>query len=567
MSTLPARTTAQFEALHRSLIASGALPSNALQLSCPNSAEAIIPRLLRTGADAESITLALSEVFGLPIHVEGIHGPLEYGDHDSVAWADNRLFVSDPFACQHWIRNPHLVLPEPILHRYRGKLGLIPIPARSSLEIDSEPPSSHEAERILNEWIELAIEHQASDIHITPRDNESVEIKIRRNGMLQTLREERMAMSEKCNYRLISNTLLTLSGNQHGVYNTPCDGNMELPLRGRLFFIRVNMSPVTISRRIWGSFTLRIVGGYQHTVQTLEQLALHDSYAKALHQVAGMNNGLFLLTGPTGSGKTTTFYAVIMEILRRSKNQVSIKTLEDPIEVQVPGIDQVQINTDIGMSYAAGLRALLRADPDVILIGEIRDEETAQLATRASLTGHLVLSTLHTQNSLGAIERLRNLGISPHLIADTVTAVSAQRLVRQICPFCGIHGRDSDSEDACRMLGLPFHEQWPIARHGGCERCNYSGYRGRACIAEMLIITPTLAECISSNEGLRGLSRLAQENGFEDFWVRAEQQVRAKKTTWAECLRMLPGRFREASPVLESNTIPFPFQLMEKRIA
>ncbi len=566
MSSLPQRTRTQFEAVRQALIVAGALPSNALQLSCPDTADAIIPRLLRTGADAESISLALSTVFGLPLYVEGVHGALEYAEHETVGWADGRIFVSDPFACEVLIRNPQLALPEEWLRHYQGDIGLLPIPAHTHTLEAHEASSSHEAERILNEWIELAIEHRASDIHITPRDNDSVEIKIRRNGMLQTVREERMTMSEKCNYRLISNTLLSLSGNQHGVYNTPRDGNMELPLRGRLFFIRVNMSPVTIGRRIWGSFTLRIVGGYQHTVQTLEQLALPPTYVRNLHRVAERNSGLFLLTGPTGSGKTTTFYAVIMEILRRTKNQVSVKTLEDPIEVQVPGIDQIQINSDIGMSYAAGLRALLRADPDVILIGEIRDEETAALAARASLTGHLVLSTLHTQNSLGAIDRLRNLGVSSHLIADTLTAVGAQRLARQVCPSCVRHGRDTASEDACQRLSLPYHQSWPLANPDGCEQCAYSGYRGRACLSETLNITPTLADGINRGDSLRDLYEAATDEGFEDFWTQAEQQVRDGHTSWAECLRVLPGRFRETvTPATSSRTLPFPFQIMENQ--
>ena len=566
MSPLPQRAIAQFEAVRQALIVAGALPSNALQLNCPDTFEAIVPRLLRTGADAESITLALSSVFGLPVYMEAVHGMLEYVEHEAVAWADGRLFVTDPFACQSLIRNPQLVLPEERLRHYRGELGLIPIPTHDQMPAVHEAPSSHEAERILNEWIELAIEHRASDIHITPRDNDSVEIKLRRNGMLQTVREERMTMSEKCNYRLISNTLLTLSGNQHGVYNTPRDGNMELPLRGRLFFIRVNMSPVTIGRRIWGSFTLRIIGGYQHTIQTLEQLALPHTYVRTLHRIAERNSGLFLLTGPTGSGKTTTFYAVIMDILRRTENQVSIKTLEDPIEVQVPGIDQIQINPDIGMSYAAGLRALLRADPDVILIGEIRDEETAALAARASLTGHLVLSTLHTQNSLGAIERLRNLGVNSHLVADTLTAVGAQRLARQVCPNCLRYGRDAASEDACQRLGLPFHQSWPLARPGGCEQCAHSGYQGRACLSEALLVTPQLADCISQGGSLRELYETAEADGFEDFWTQAEQQVRDGRTCWAECLRVLPERIRETSaPTVTNPTLPFPFQLMEKQ--
>ena len=276
-----------------------------------------------------------------------------------------------------------------------------------------------------------------------------------------------------------------------------------------------------------------------------------------------MNSGLFLLTGPTGAGKTTTFYALVMEILRRNHSQISIKTLEDPIEVQIPGIDQIQINDDIGMSYAAGLRALLRADPDVILIGEIRDEETAQLACRASLTGHLVLSTLHTNNSLGAIERLRNLGVHSHLIADTLIAVSAQRLARQVCPACATHDYDEAGWEATGLLGLPPGERWPVARPEGCERCEYSGYRGRICIAETLFLEPRLANRIADGAGLAQLYDTARARGFRSLWDHATDLVRAGQITWAECLRTLPEPPGEPAQIPESHTLPLQLTFTE----
>ena len=556
MKTLADRMARRFEAVRRILVRSGALPSNAMQLACPSAPEAIVPRLLRAGADAESITLALSETFSMPVHSENLHGPLDYAADGASAWADGRLFVTDPFACQHLIRNPHLALPRELLRQHHGETGLIPVQSSTHPETSQDPSLSPEAEQVLYEWITLAIDRQASDLHIVPRDNETVEIKMRRNGLLLTLREERMVMSEKCNYRLISNTLLTLSGNQHGVYNTPKDGSLEMPLRGRVFFIRVNMCPVTIGRKVWGSFTLRIVAGYQRSVRTLDQLTLGPPFIQALRRIVAMNSGLFLLTGPTGSGKTTTFYALVMEILRRSHSQVSIKTLEDPIEVQIPGIDQIQINDDIGMNYAAGLRALLRADPDVILIGEIRDEETARLACRASLTGHLVLSTLHTNNSLGAVERLRNLGIHSHLIADTLAAVSAQRLVRQVCPHCATRECDEAGWEATCLLGLSPGERWPVARPEGCERCEHSGYVERICVAETLFLDSRLAGDIANGAGLASLYDAAREKGFQSLWDHATDLIRAGKTTWAECLRILPEPPGGPLQVPESHTLP-----------
>ena len=283
MSVLPGRIVQRFEAVRQTLVNSGALPSNAMQLACPDTPEAIVPRLLRAGADVESVTLALAETFSMPVYSENLHGSLDYAADGAVAWADGRLFVTDPFACQHLIRNPQLALPRDALSRHRGETGLIPIQPDAHSEKAQDPSLSPEAEQVLHEWLTLAIDHQASDLHIVPRDNEAVEIKMRRNGLLLTLREERMVMSERCNYRLISNTLLTLSGNQHGVYNTPKDGSLEMSLRGQVFFIRVNMCPVTIGRKVWGSFTLRIAAGYQRSVQTLTNwpwgLLLSSHYA------------------------------------------------------------------------------------------------------------------------------------------------------------------------------------------------------------------------------------------------------------------------------------------------
>ena len=517
MNALPSVMRRRFEQVRKRLVERGSLPSNALQLACPGAPDAIVPRLLRAGADPESVTRALAATFRLPVYAEAAHGALEYGPDGAWAWSAERLFVADPFACRPLLCNPQLALPDAALRRYRGEPGLLPIQARQAADPADDPSLSPEAERVLREWLELAVDQDASDLHITPRDNESVEIRLRRNGLLLTAREEHMTMSDKCNYRLISNTLLTLSGNQHGVYNTPKDGSMELTLRGRALFIRVNMCPVTIDRRVWGSFTLRIVSGRQRAARTLDQLDLGAGYGRELRRVAATNSGLFLLTGPTGSGKTTTFYAVIMEILRRSRSQVSIKTLEDPIEVQLPGIDQIQINNELGMNYAVGLRALLRADPDVILIGEIRDEETAQLACRASLTGHLVLSTLHTKNSLGAIERLRNLGVPGSLIADTVAAVGAQRLVRQRCPHCA----------------------------AGCARCERSGWLGRVCVAETLRVDAGLAERITAGASLRQLDAYARGRGFADLWDHARELIDAGRTTLEECRRALPAPHAE----------------------
>ena len=516
----------RFEEARNWLIENGSLPPNAGQITCPADPGDVIARLLRAGADPESLTTAFSEVFRWPVYDEAAHGPATLAQDGSWAFGDGRLFVMDPFASLPLAHNPQLVLSEPQLRQYRGETGLLPIRPAPEEPAGEDPSHSPAAERILHKWIAQAAAQGASDLHITPRDNQSVEIRIRRNGLLTTVSEEPMATSAGCHYRQISNTLLTLSGNQHGVYNVPRDGQMELAHDRHTLSIRVNMCPVLIGRRTWGSFTLRIAGAQRHSVHTLDRLRLERHFTEELRRVSRSTSGLVILTGPTGSGKTTTFYSVILEILQCHRGQLAIKTLEDPIEIQIPGIDQIQINPDFGLDYATGLRALLRADPDVILIGEIRDEETAQLACRASLTGHLVLSTLHTKDSFGAFARLNDLKVPDALIADTVTTISAQRLVRALCPDCA-----EGAEGAPRSASAQ-----------GCVRCHHTGYRDRLCVSEYLRITPELAENIAAGRiGAAHLHTTARSQGFRGLWDHADALIASGHTTREECLRRLPA--------------------------
>jgi general secretion pathway protein E len=226
----------------------------------------------------------------------------------------------------------------------------------------------------------------------------------------------------------------------------------------------------------------------------ISHLGLQHSDHQRLRELIYKPHGIILVTGPTGSGKTTTLYAALTELNDHSRN---ILTVEDPIEYQLEGIGQTQVNTKVDMTFARGLRAMLRQDPDVVMVGEIRDTETAEIAVQASLTGHLVLSTLHTNTAVGAVTRLQDMGIEPFLLASSLLGVVAQRLVRVLCNHCR-QGVEADEEE-CALLGVPFAQTPIIYRPVGCDKCNFSGYRGRLGIYELVMIDDALRRLIHSH--------------------------------------------------------------------
>jgi type II secretory ATPase GspE/PulE/Tfp pilus assembly ATPase PilB-like protein len=244
------------------------------------------------------------------------------------------------------------------------------------------------------------------------------------------------------------------------------------------------------------------------------------------------------VTGPTGSGKTTTLYTALRHVNAKEK---SVFTLEDPIEYQMPMIRQTQVNPDIDMTFAAGLRALLRQDPDVILVGEIRDQETADLAMRAALTGHLVFSTLHTNNALGAIPRLIDMGIEPFLIASALTAIIGQRLVRCICPSC--KAERADSEQVLGELQVEFPNDSPcrLWRGTGCRSCHNTGYKGRAGIYEIIEITDQLHDPIIHGPDIPAMQTILQKQGMPTMFLDGMQKALNGITTVEEVLRVTGG--------------------------
>jgi len=264
----------------------------------------------------------------------------------------------------------------------------------------------------------------------------------------------------------------------------------------------------------------------------VEDTGLEGPGLKVFRSALEKTQGIILVTGPTGSGKSTTLYAGMSQINSRDRN---ILTVEDPIEYEIPGIGQTQVNTKVDMTFARGLRAILRQDPDVVMVGEIRDLETAQIGVQASLTGHLVMSTLHTNTAAGAISRMEDMGVEPFLLSSSLLGVLSQRLVRTLCNSCKeAHVAD---ERECELLGVPFVNPPTIYRAVGCEECNFNGYRGRTGIHELLVVDETVRELVHSGKGEQSVEKYIRKHTPS---IRQDgcSRVLAGKTTLEEVLRV-----------------------------
>jgi general secretion pathway protein E len=280
----------------------------------------------------------------------------------------------------------------------------------------------------------------------------------------------------------------------------PQDGRISVRIAGHGIDIRMSTIPSAYGERV----VLRLLDKQAGQLK-LSELRMNEQVDSGYRGALASPHGIILVTGPTGSGKTTTLYAGLSSINESSRN---ILTIEDPVEYMLPGVGQTQVNPKVDMTFARGLRAILRQDPDVVMVGEIRDLETAEIAVQASLTGHLVLSTLHTNTAIGAVTRLQDMGVEPFLLSSSLLAVMAQRLVRLLCLECREPYQPGDAER--ERLGLT-HEGVQLFRARGCEHCNMTGYRGRTGIYELIEIGDALREAIHDGQGEQSLLRLARQ--------------------------------------------------------
>ncbi|WP_207062855.1 type II secretion system ATPase GspE [Motiliproteus sp. SC1-56] len=339
--------------------------------------------------------------------------------------------------------------------------------------------------RLINALLTEAIKEGASDIHIEPYEKR-LSVRLRVDGVLR----EVLSPNYKLAALLISR-IKVMAKLDIAEKRVPQDGRTALRIGGRALDVRVSTLPSSYGERV----VLRLLDK-QTARLSLEDLGMPEKVHKQFRRLLLQPNGIILVTGPTGSGKTTTLYAGLGMLNQRSRN---ILTVEDPIEYAIDGVGQTQVNTRAGMTFAKGLRAMLRQDPDVLMIGEIRDYETAEVAIQASMTGHLVLSTLHTNSAAGAITRLRDIGIDAYLVASSLKGVMAQRLVRRLCKQCR-QAAPMTAEEA-QMLSAPHLEGSECFHGRGCEACNHTGYRGRVGVYELVVMDSALAQLINEQAG------------------------------------------------------------------
>jgi general secretion pathway protein E len=334
--------------------------------------------------------------------------------------------------------------------------------------------------RLINGLISEAIAQGASDIHIEPYEH-AVIVRLRIDGMLR----EVLQAPARAKARLVSR-IKVMARLDIAERRLPQDGRMSLALGGRSIDVRVSTLPARHGERV----VLRLLDKEQG-VKTLDALGMEAAMLSRFRTALAQPNGVVLVTGPTGSGKTTTLYAALNMLNDATRN---ILTVEDPVEYAVDGVGQTQVNSKIGMTFAAGLRAILRQDPDVVMVGEIRDPETAQIAVQASLTGHLVLSTVHTNDAVGAITRLKDMGVEPYLLASTVRAILAQRLVRRLCQHCKRPAVIGPQEEM--LLAAVGAAGARVYEGVGCARCSQSGYDGRIGLFELVVVDDEIRRMI-----------------------------------------------------------------------
>lgn len=379
--------------------------------------------------------------------------------------------------------------------------------------------------RLVNSIIERAILERASDIHIEPKEKE-LQVRMRIDGVLRKI----LTIPKNLQNSVISR-LKIMSGMDIAERCVPQDGRFNVKNKKREFDLRVNSLPTVYGEKIVARLLDKRAG-----YLTPDSIGLMGDNLKKYQRAIHCTSGVILIAGPTGSGKSSTMNTMISQL---NTEEVNVVTLEDPVEYNIDGVNQVQINEKTGMDFANGLRAILRQDPDIIAVGEIRDGETAQISMRAAITGHVVLSTIHTNDAVGTIERLEDIGVEPYLIATALRAVISQRLVRRICPKCKKSYEATDEE--VRRLGLSTEHKHIFYRGEGCADCFNTGYRGRIGVFEILEITPEIRPLISQQAGRPVIEQelASAHSEFKTLRENAIQLVEEGITTTEEVQRVI----------------------------
>lgn len=352
--------------------------------------------------------------------------------------------------------------------------------------------------RLVNSIIEQAVVNRASDIHIEPGSSK-LRVRFRIDGQLQEMMNVSMQTHGPVAARIKIMSQLNIAERR-----IPQDGRVDLGMGGKHLDLRVSVLPTVYGEKI----VIRVLDRGRFLLSS-EQLGLSRENERMFNELLKLPHGIVLVTGPTGSGKTTTLYAALREL---NKPSVNIITLEDPVEYKLEGINQMQINPRAGLTFAVGLRSVLRQDPNIIMVGEIRDEETANLAVRAAITGHLVFSTLHTNDAASSVVRLIDMGVEPYLAASSIRGVISQRLIRKICPGCKAGYKAT--QQGLDILGYPSDSKVEVYKGKGCGSCHKTGYRGRIAVHEIMLITEKHRELIGQRVSSDKLKKVSCKAGM-----------------------------------------------------
>ncbi len=378
--------------------------------------------------------------------------------------------------------------------------------------------------KLVNYIIYQAVQDRASDIHIEPDDHQS-RVRLRVDGRLVNKLTPPYQM-----HPAVVSRIKIMSGLDIAERRVPQDGDVHVMIDGRPIDLRVSTMPGKHGEKV----VIRVIDN-RSAIVALDRIGFGPDLLPNWREIISASNGVILVTGPTGSGKSTTLYSVLAEL---ASDEFNISTVENPVEVNLPGVNQFQINVKAGFTFAGALRALLRQDPDILMVGEIRDAETAQIATQAALTGHLVFSTLHTNDAISAVTRLVNMGVEPYLVAAILRGVLAQRLVRKICPHCK-NEYEPDERTRAVVSELAEDGEIPTLYKGeGCSRCHGKGYAGRLGVFELLTPSDELLEAVAAGQEMRALLRIAERDGFVTLKTDGLRKAAQGLTTVEEVLRV-----------------------------
>jgi len=397
---------------------------------------------------------------------------------------------------------------------------------QEEINLDQLVESSEEGPviKLVNLILVQAIKDRASDIHMEPFEKQ-LRLRYRVDGVLYDTTAPPKALQSAVTSRIKIMSNLDIAERR-----LPQDGRFRIKLAGRDVDLRVSILPTVHGEKI----VMRVLDK-GNLNPNLEALGLETDDLRKFKQAIDAPHGMMLMTGPTGSGKTSTLYAVLTQL---NTPDVNIITVEDPVEYQMMGVNQVQVKPEIGLTFASGLRSILRQDPDIVMVGEIRDSETADIGVKAALTGHLVLSTLHTNDAPGAIARLVDMGIEPFLVSSSVLMVCAQRLLRKVCPHC----KEPEQVPADLLKRLNVSREEAAAStfyHGaGCSRCKETGYMGRMAILEVLLISEAMREQILMNTSAKAIRELALREGMKTLTMAGVAKAKAGLTALEEVLRV-----------------------------